>query len=124
MNCNADLMKMLQQRCLVNLTIGTPPQSFALALDSASTDIWVPTANSSACRPNCPPPTFEPATSSTINELDIGFNATYGLTPDLQVTGEYYTDTLKSGGAVIPNMTGKSLDIHKSGAYKLTLVTP
>lgn len=105
------------------MAIGTPPQTFALALDSASTDVWVPTANSSGCRPNCPPPTFDPANSSTIKELDIIFNATYGLTPDLQVTGEYYNDTLKVGNAIIPDMTGKSLSANKSGLCTLTLVT-
>jgi Eukaryotic aspartyl protease len=97
----------MSQRYLVDLTIGTPPQHFALALDSGSTDIWVPTANSSGCRPNCPPPTFDPADSATIRALGLPFNATYGLTPDLRVPGEYYNDTLRLGRAIIPNMTGR-----------------
>ena len=95
------------QRYLVNLTIGTPPQHFALAIDTGSADLWVPKPNSTGCQPNCPPPTFNVADSSTIRALGLPFNATYGLTPDLQVTGEYYNDTLHLGSAVIPNMTGK-----------------
>ena len=93
------------QRYLNNVTVGIPPVSFAVTADTGSADLWFPLANSSGCFPNCPPPTYDPTASSTSVDLGYPFNATYGLTPDLQVTGEYYNDTVHLGSAVIHQMT-------------------
>lgn len=111
------------QRYLINLTVGTPPVSFAVTADTGSADLWFPLANSSGCSPNCPPPTYDPSASSTSIDLGYPFNSTYGLTPDLQVTGEYYNDTVHLGSAVIPQMTVATgnipPEIYEAGIYGL-----
>ena len=77
-------------------------------LDTGSSDLWVPAPNSSGCLPDpCPFPTFDLANSSTASATGLTFNASYGSRPDLQVVGPYINDTVRIGGAVIPNMTGK-----------------
>jgi hypothetical protein len=57
----------------------------------------VPESNSSGCAPNCPLG-FDPATSSSIVNLSIPFEARYGLTPDVVVLGSYYTDSIAVDG--------------------------
>jgi hypothetical protein len=91
----------------MNVTIGTPPQRFTLTIDSGSTDVWAPAVNSTGCAPSCPPGYgLDPHSSSSIVDLHEVFNSTFGLTPDLQVVGEYYNDTLGFSNAKIPNMNG------------------
>jgi hypothetical protein len=95
------------QRYTMNVTLGTPPQRFGLTIDSGSADTWVPAANSSGCAPSCPPGySYDPSASSTIVDLDLVFNATYGLTPEFHMVGEYYNDTVGIGDARIADMTG------------------
>jgi hypothetical protein len=85
------------QRYNISISLGTPPQRFPLLLDTASTDVWVPNSNSSGCTPHCPQG-FDPASSSSIVDLNITFDARYGLTPDLAVVGSYYTDNIAVDG--------------------------
>jgi hypothetical protein len=87
------------QRYNINIAIGTPSQSFSVLLDTGSTDVWVPQANSSGCDPNCPPGfAFDPTASSSIINTNIPFDARYGLTPDLAVIGSYYNDSISVSG--------------------------
>lgn len=84
------------QRYNISVAVGTPPQTFNLLFDTGSTDIWLPKPDSSGCAPNCPAG-FDPATSSSIVDVHIPYDARYGLTPDLAVIGEYYNDTMSIG---------------------------
>lgn len=95
------------QRYNINVALGTPQQSFSLLFDTASTDVWVPKVDSSGCAPSCPPDfSFDPATSSTGINTNVSFDARYGLTPDLAVTGQYYNDTVSVAGlAPLTNST-------------------
>ncbi|KAJ4313093.1 hypothetical protein N0V94_007127 [Neodidymelliopsis sp. IMI 364377] len=87
------------QRYNINIAIGTPPQTFSLLFDTASTDLWVPEANSSGCAPDCPFGfAFDPTASSSITATNIPFDARYGLTPDLAVIGSYYNDSISVSG--------------------------
>lgn len=98
------------QRYNINIAVGTPPQSFSLLFDTASTDVWVPQANSAGCAPSCPPGlSFKPTTSSTLVNTSIPFDARYGLTPDLAVVGEYYNDTISIAG--LPSLTNATFAV-------------
>lgn len=92
------------QRYNISISIGTPPQHFSLLLDTGSTDVWVPLANSSGCAPACPPgASFNLTASSSLVKTNIPFDARYGLTPDLAVIGEYYKDRISVPSLPIVN---------------------
>ncbi|KAI8990318.1 aspartic peptidase domain-containing protein [Pilobolus umbonatus] len=83
---------------LVEVSIGTPGQKFAVTLDTGSADLWVP---SNQCPTSaCPFSRFNPEASSTFNNLDKPFGIQYGIG---SVNGTYVTDTVSIGGATIQN---------------------
>jgi hypothetical protein len=83
---------------LMNIvTIGTPPQTIDVSLDTGSSELWV--------NPNCAGsynptvcnelPRYDPATSSTAVDQDGTFDIAYG-TGDVE--GEYWKDTVGIAG--------------------------
>ena len=94
----------------MNITVGTPPQPFVLQLDTGSSDIWIPSADSDVCRENrgqaCTLGAFEASQSSTYIDLAPGaFQISYvdGST----ISGDYFADVLSLGdnGPTLQNMT-------------------
>ncbi|KAL1603843.1 hypothetical protein SLS60_005435 [Paraconiothyrium brasiliense] len=86
----------------IEVTVGTPPQKFSIMPDTGSPFTWVPSASSPACTPNCPLPVWNPNASSTAFDIHFIFNASYGLTPDNIMLGEFYNDTIGVGGVAVP----------------------
>ncbi|KNG90661.1 putative yapsin [Aspergillus nomiae NRRL 13137] len=91
---------------ILNLTLGTPAQQFAVALDTGSSDLWVNVANSSYCssrgNPCKPFGLYDPDASSTYKDLDVDFNATYG--DGTNAYGYYATDKLGLGDIHVDDM--------------------
>ncbi|GAB1209415.1 hypothetical protein APSETT445_008189 [Aspergillus pseudonomiae] len=91
---------------ILNLTLGTPAQQFAVALDTGSSDLWVNVANSSYCssrgNPCKPFGLYDPDASSTYKNLDVDFNATYG--DGTNAYGYYATDKLGLGDIHVDDM--------------------
>ncbi|KAI9360138.1 aspartic peptidase domain-containing protein [Pilaira anomala] len=83
---------------IVNIEIGTPPQSFSVTLDTGSADLWIP---GSACpTTECPNGVFKESESSTYNTLNKKFTLAYGIG---NVNGTYATDTVSIGGGTVEN---------------------
>ena len=91
------------------MTVGTPPQSFSVQLDTGSSDIWIPSVNSAVCRQDpdaCGLGEFNSQRSSTFKEVDQGgFEISYE--DNSGVEGDYINETLtlNGGKTTIQNMT-------------------
>ncbi|KAF1800791.1 aspartic peptidase domain-containing protein [Mucor lusitanicus] len=95
---NAALYNDQGSQYLIDVGIGTPPQHFAVTLDTGSADLWVPSTQCPAS--SCPFYRFDTSNSSTFKTLNKPFGIQYGIG---SVNGTYATDTVSVGGASIPN---------------------
>lgn len=91
---------------LINVTIGTPPQSFSLQLDTGSSDLWVPSVRSSACTQYsgyCTLGAYDDTASTTFHSIaPNGFEISYQ--DNSRVRGDYFSDTLTVGTQSIKSM--------------------
>ncbi|KAG1054430.1 hypothetical protein G6F43_003562 [Rhizopus delemar] len=81
---------------LISVSIGTPPQTFDLALDTGSSDLWVP--GSQCASSVCPFAKFNESKSSTFKGSQEVFNVTYGTGA---AVGVYTFDTITIAGATV-----------------------
>ena len=92
---------------LINMTIGTPGQPFRLQLDTGSSDIWVPSADSNACQEAedaCQVlGQYDSSASSSYVDVSPGFQISYQ--DNSAVAGDYINETLALGDTVIKDMT-------------------
>jgi hypothetical protein len=85
----------------MNATIGTPAQSFALHLDTGSSDLWVNVPDSELCEEyDCSESgTYSSSDSSTYKYINDHFNISY--VDGSGSTGDYATDTFRFGDVTL-----------------------
>ncbi|MCJ1396380.1 hypothetical protein MMC18_009270 [Xylographa bjoerkii] len=83
--------------------MGTPPQSFALGIDTGSSDFVVMTPNTAPCAAgNCTYGTFDPTKSTSYVSQNSSFATKYTNT---FVNGTLASETLSLGGITLTNFT-------------------
>jgi hypothetical protein len=91
----------------INITVGTPPQPLSLQLDTGSSDIWFPSAQSDICQENAQACTFgsyDLTASSTGTELQKdAFQIEY--VDGSMIEGDYISDVLNLGNTQVKNVT-------------------
>ncbi|KAH6642809.1 aspartic peptidase domain-containing protein [Boeremia exigua] len=96
----------LETLYFANATMGTPPQSFRLHIDTGSSDLWMNAANSRLCTEQgnqCGDSgTYNANDSSTYEFVNNAFNISY--VDGSGAAGDYATDTFRFGGQTIRDM--------------------
>jgi len=91
---------------LINITIGTPPTSLRLHIDTGSSDLWVNTPGSSLCQSSDKPcafaGTYSANSSSTYEYVGSWFNISY--VDGSGASGDYASDTITIGGKKIERL--------------------
>ncbi|KAL1868437.1 hypothetical protein VTK73DRAFT_3676 [Phialemonium thermophilum] len=90
----------------VNATLGTPPQSLRLHLDTGSSDLWVNTPRSELCQSRGSPcrfaGTYDANASSTYEYIGSYFNISY--VDGSGASGDYVSDTITIGQAQLDRL--------------------
>ncbi|KAK5059868.1 hypothetical protein LTR84_009751 [Exophiala bonariae] len=102
-NVLSSILKNQEWQYLIDVKVGTPPQSLSLALDTGSSDTWVFSPEACVNDAKCAG-SFDPAESSTLVELSAGsFAISYN--DKSHVEGDFITDDLGVGGTTISSLT-------------------
>ncbi|KAI6165992.1 aspartic peptidase domain-containing protein [Pisolithus thermaeus] len=80
------------------VTLGTPPQTFQVILDTGSSDLWVITTSCTTCSSDGTP--FDPSKSSSYKASNSQLTINYGSG---SVEGTVAEDTVSCGGFTVPN---------------------
>ncbi|KAF8449369.1 acid protease [Boletus edulis BED1] len=92
-----------------SIAIGTPPTAFHVILDTGSADLWVADANcDTGCSHN--DTSYNPASSSTFQNLSRPFSATYGSG---RAAGDLFSDVVQMAGFSVNNQSfGSVTETH------------
>ncbi|RMZ84158.1 hypothetical protein DV738_g787, partial [Chaetothyriales sp. CBS 135597] len=91
---------------LINVTVGTPAQSFSLQLDTGSSDIWFPANSARICRESegCPLGTYDRESSTSYSDPNLPeFQIQY--VDGTEIEGDYISDVLRIGSTTLTNVT-------------------
>ncbi|KAK5135573.1 hypothetical protein LTR08_005053 [Meristemomyces frigidus] len=90
----------------VYASVGTPPQTVQLQIDSGSSGVWMVGSDAyQACSPYCQGGDYNRSQSSTYSLLAEGDFEITCVTPGLYVTGDYFSNVIALGEQSMQNLT-------------------
>jgi len=92
------------------ISLGTPEQSFEVIFDTGSSNLWVPSAQCTACTHK----KFNPSASSTYVKNGTAFKITYGSG---SIAGYLSEDTLTVGNVKVPNQVFAEITAEDGQAF-------
>ncbi|MCJ1269736.1 hypothetical protein MMC22_009629 [Lobaria immixta] len=97
---------------LVNISIGTPPQTMSVQLDTGSSDLWVPSVDSNLCQEGACGETgsFDSSTSSSFEVVHDASPFHIKYVDNSEFDGTLFVDTLQIGETVVKNATMAIVD--------------
>lgn len=111
--------------CLV--TVGTPPQTLTVILDTGSSDLYLDASGAASCEAtnafnSCRGGSFNPGASSSYKVVDQGgFNTSFG--DGSTATGDFSTDHVGIGDVVIQNVQlGVATEVDSTTGYAVSLM--
>jgi len=93
---------------LINVTVGTPAQQIGVQLDTGSSDLWFPAANSNVCEAGtqyCTLGKFNYSQSSTFSQIQSYGAFQISYVDGSAIQGVYISDVLNIGGTQLTNAT-------------------
>ncbi|KAM0722909.1 hypothetical protein Q7P37_001107 [Cladosporium fusiforme] len=88
------------------IDVGEPPQYMELAIDTGSSDMWIPAAQAKQCRErHSRKGNFDSSKSNTFKNAQLPQPFKIGYLDESGVEGNYSIDTIKFGTAVLQNFT-------------------
>ncbi|KAJ3186185.1 hypothetical protein HDU85_007625 [Gaertneriomyces sp. JEL0708] len=97
---NIDIWNCWDIMYYAEIGLGNPPQKFTVAIDTGSSDLWIP--DKACTQPVCAKRAkFDSSKSKTLKKIGKRVTTKYGMG---SATGEVYADTMVLGGKKVDNM--------------------
>lgn len=94
----------------VNVSVGTPEQTFLLLFDTGSADTWIPSLNCQKGNGCLSGNQFDPSKSSTYHSTNYPLSITYGTG---SAHGDYFVDTVKVGNMTLDKQIVAMVDSNQ-----------
>lgn len=127
LNLDSYLLRLYQDNLFyTNVSLGTPPQSFEVEFRTVGNECWVPIGALQDCGPApflCRGSGgYNKSLSTSMKDLHSNFTVSKSIEPNLNIMGEFITDTLVIGNTTVDSMKIGILDVDATQSQSTPLL--